>query len=94
MPSSRDSLPKKPKLVQKTPVVLPILPQASLLLLIEFVPENYLTLRQINKTYKLRVAEAIDEMVNGIENKFVVTYLDTLFFRRSYSWFRKIRVCG
>jgi hypothetical protein len=47
-------------------------------------------LKLISKTYIDNVAQAVDDLCNAVENMFVSTYYEHLFFKRSFTWTKPI----
>jgi hypothetical protein len=47
-------------------------------------------LKLVSKTYLENVAQAVDDLCNAVENMFVSTYFEYLFFKRSFTWTKPI----
>jgi hypothetical protein len=40
------------------------------------------------------VYQSFDDLCNSVENGFVATYFESLFFKRSFTWCKAITHCG
>lgn len=67
---------------------------AVALTLIIFDQLFFLKSKQLNRRWRAAIMEGLDDFCNPIENRFVSTYFDCLFFRKSFSWAKKISFCG
>ena len=50
----------------------------------------FLKLKRISNDYKRNVDQGIDDFCNRVENLFVSTYFEVVFFKKSFTWFRPI----
>jgi len=46
----------------------------------------YNKLKCLNKKYRENLGQALDDLCNAVENMFVSTYFEHLFFKRSFTW--------
>ena len=49
---------------------------------------------RLNKSWRESVFQAVDDFCNPIENQFVATYFEHIYFKKSFSWSKPISVCG
>lgn len=49
---------------------------------------------RLSKSWRESVLQAVDDFCNPIENQFVATYFEHIYFKKSYSWSKPISVCG
>jgi hypothetical protein len=62
--------------------------------LIQFDPTLYVKGKRLSKSWREGVMQSVDDYCNQLENKFVQTYFEHIFFRRAFSWFKPISFCG
>jgi hypothetical protein len=53
--------------------------------------ELYSKLKVISKSYRENIAQALDDLCNAVENMFVSTYYEYLFFKRSFTYTKPIQ---
>lgn len=61
--------------------------------LIQFDSMLFVKLRMVNKTFKAKTLESVDDLCNAVENSFVGAYYEHLFFKRSFTWHKPISFC-
>ena len=61
--------------------------------LMQFEPMLFVKGQRLNKKWRDQVHEAIDEYCNPMENNFVATYYEHIFFKKSYTWVKPISFC-
>ena len=49
---------------------------------------------RLNRGWRESVLQAVDDFCNPIENQFVATYFEHIYFKKSFTWSKPIQVCG
>ena len=45
---------------------------------------------RLNRNWREGVMQAVDDFCNPIENQFVATYFEHIYFKKSYTWSKSI----
>jgi len=65
-------------------------PSEALVQLMMFDRSMFLKLGRVSNGYKRNLEQGIDDFCNKVENSFVGTYFEVVFFKKSFTWFRPI----
>ena len=63
-------------------------------ILIQFDQIFFVRALKLNKKWRNDVMEAFDDYCNPIENSFVGTYFEHIFFKKSFTWAKPISFCN
>ena len=80
--------------IKKHPFVFSDIPTQALGFLVQLDSFTYIKLRLVSKKYMHQTNQAIDDICNRVENDFVCKYINELFFKRSFTWCKRIAFCG
>lgn len=62
--------------------------------LVQFDPTLFVKSKRLNKQWREEILQCVDDYCNQIENKFVATFFEHIFFKKAYSWTKPISFCG
>lgn len=70
------------------------LPESSILLILEFIPNDIKVLLSVSAFWHFSLTEAIDHAFNSIESGFAIMHSHLITFKKSYLYIKEIRASG
>jgi hypothetical protein len=66
----------------------------TIITLVQLDPTFFVKALRLSKKWREDVIQGIDDFCNPIENKFVSTYFEHIYFKRGFTWSKPITFCG